>query len=341
MMAHWLDETLSRVCLSRVAVFGDFCLDAYWEIDALVEGEEELSVETALAVRRVRRQRYSLGGAGNVAANVSALGCGAVWAVGLVGADPFGGLLRQLLAEAGVDTAGMLTGPADWQTGVFGKPLIGGVEQNRMDFGGFNEMSEEAMGRLAAALDEAAGGSDAVILNQQVPAGVSSPAMIERINRVVERYAGRCVFIADSRHFGELYRGVVFKTNANEALRMLGRPRAVGERVDAREAADAAGALHARTGCAVFVTRGEAGMVVADGGAVREVPGVAISGPVDPVGAGDTAVSAIAAVLGGGGDVLTAAKFANLAAAVTVRKLHTTGTASPAELRAEFGDTRR
>jgi len=390
-MTHWLEEILQRVCASRVAVFGDFCLDAYWELDA---SAEELSVETGLPVRRVRRQRYSLGGAGNVAANLVALGAGAVRAVGLVGVDPFGGWMRQMLAELGVEVTGLLTGPADWQTPVYGKPLVGGVEQNRLDFGGCNAMDAggtpsprgagvsparagsvpparngedglasssdqlhdthsagetpaprlSTMDALAAALDEAAGCCDAVILNQQILAGVSPPAMIGRINRVVERHEarrcrgeGRCVFLADSRDFGQWYRGVVLKTNAHEALRMLGRPRAVGERVGPSEAAAAAGELHARTGRPVFVTRGEFGLAVADGGAVREVPAVAVPGPIDPVGAGDTAVAAIAAVLASGGDVLTAAKLANLAASVTVRKLRTTGTASPAELLAEFG----
>jgi phosphoglycolate phosphatase-like HAD superfamily hydrolase len=50
------------------------------------------------------------------------------------------------------------------------------------------------------------------------------------------------------------------------------------------------------------------------------------------VGAGDTVVSAIAAVLGSGQDSLTAAQIANIAAAVTVQKLQTTGTATPAEI---------
>src|SRR5208283_3965944 len=44
-------------------------------------------------------------------------------------------------------------------------------------------------------------------------------------------------------------------------------------------------------------------------------------------------VAALAAMLGCSDDVETAARLANLAASVTVRKIHTTGTATPAELR--------
>jgi len=46
-----------------------------------------------------------------------------------------------------------------------------------------------------------------------------------------------------------------------------------------------------------------------------------------------TVVSALAAVLGGGGDARSAGRLANLAASVTVKKLQTTGTATPAEIR--------
>jgi bifunctional ADP-heptose synthase (sugar kinase/adenylyltransferase) len=58
-----------------------------------------------------------------------------------------------------------------------------------------------------------------------------------------------------------------------------------------------------------------------------------VEGPIDTVGAGDTVIAAIAAVLGAGGDPDTAARLAALAAAVTVRKLLITGTATPDEIR--------
>lgn len=60
-VTDWLENALEHISSVRVAVFGDFCLDAYWLIDA---DESELSVEMKLPIRRVRRQHYSLGGAG-------------------------------------------------------------------------------------------------------------------------------------------------------------------------------------------------------------------------------------------------------------------------------------
>jgi rfaE bifunctional protein kinase chain/domain len=324
----WLEDVLAAIPRARVTVFGDFCLDAYWLIDP---DESELSVETGLPVRRVREQRYSLGGASNIAANLAALGAGRVRAVGRVGDDLFGGKMLALLGERGIDCEGMLAG-ADWQSGVFAKPCVGDEERNRIDFGGFNVSSEASIDALVEHLDRAAGASDAVILNQQVPAGVSTPAVVERLNAVVAAHP-ECRFIADSRHRPEQYAGCLMKFNTHEAARMLGEPRPLDEPIDDAEAGDFARRVFERTGKAVFVTRGERGLIVVDETGSRDVGGIAVQGPIDTVGAGDTVTAGIAAVLGSGGDAVTAARLANLAASVVVRKLQTTGTADPDEVR--------
>ncbi|MBI1372791.1 MAG: HAD family hydrolase [Phycisphaera sp.] len=213
-----LEVRLTALTRARVAVFGDFCLDAYWLIPD--EGDDaEISVETGRPVLRVRSQRYSPGGAGNVAVNLRDLGVGTVRAVGLVGDDLFGPALVRLLNDAGVDTAGMLTA-GDWQTMVYAKPCVADDEQSRLDFGAFNAIDADTIDRLAAALDAAAGASDVVILNQQVPAGVSTEAMIERINAVIAAHPA-CRFIVDARDRPALYRGAMLKLNDAEAARLL------------------------------------------------------------------------------------------------------------------------
>ena len=70
-----ISSLLKAIRGTTVTVFGDFCVDAYWSLD---ETETELSVETGLPIRRVVAQRYSLGGAGNVVANLADLGVGNV-----------------------------------------------------------------------------------------------------------------------------------------------------------------------------------------------------------------------------------------------------------------------
>ncbi len=325
---NWLSVALEGIGAARVAVFGDFCLDAYWLIDP---DKEDLSVETGLPVRCVHTQRYCLGGAGNVVANLAALRVGQIRAVGLVGDDAFGGLMLKILGELGVDTKGLLNFQADWQTVVYGKTCIGNEEQNRVDFGAFNAISTASIECLAHELARVADEGDVVILNQQVPAGVSTPGMIKEINDVIAR-SPQSRFIVDSRHRSEQYRGAMLKMNEHEAVSLVREPRPADVRVTAAEARRYAADLYRRVSQPVFLTRGENGIVVADESGLVEIPGIQTIERVDSVGAGDTIVAALAAVVGSGGDVVSAASLANVAASITVRKLQTTGTATPEEI---------
>jgi len=326
---NWLEDILQKIPNGRVAVFGDFCLDAYWLIDS---DESELSVETNLPVRRVKEQRYSLGGAGNVVANLADIGTGQVRAVGLIGDDLFGRQMLDILERFGVNTQGMLSCQKDWQTFVYSKPYIGDDEQNRLDFGAFNRVNPDGIEALAEQLARAAAESDVVILNQQIPSGLSIEPMIESINKVVAQHP-KCTFIVDSRHRGELYQGAVFKVNTHEAARLCGQSRPLDERISYEDACSFAKKLQDRTGKPVFITRGTNGIVVAGPKGVDNVPGIQIIERTDPVGAGDTVVAALAAALAVDADVLAAARIANIAASVTVRKIQITGTAGPDEIR--------
>ncbi len=324
----WLAQLLGRFGSASIAVFGDFCVDSYWSIDP---DERELSIETGLPVRRVRQQRCSLGGAGNVVANLVDLGVGRVLPVGLIGADLFGRQMLDLVACLKVPTEGLLSCQSDWQTLAYCKPCVADRELNRIDFGAWNVLAPENIDVLAETLRTAAHSASLVVLNQQLPQGVSTLAMIERINAVIAD-CPNCRFIVDSRHRPELYRGASLKLNAHEAARLLGTPHALEERIGAAAAREMAGELSARTGQPVFVTRGENGIVAAEADRCIEFPGIQITERTDPVGAGDTALAALSAALAVGADVARAAELANIAASITVRKLQTTGTATPAEI---------
>jgi sugar/nucleoside kinase (ribokinase family) len=76
-------------------------------------------------------------------------------------------------------------------------------------------------------------------------------------------------------------------------------------------------------------------MLLAEPGAeVSVVAGYPASGPIDPVGAGDSASAGIATAVAAGLPKAAAAAFGNLVASITVQQIGTTGTATPAQLRA-------
>ena len=64
------EEILEKIKEVKILLYGDFCLDAYWVLDPR---GSEVSVETGLKALAAGNQKYSLGGASNVAANIAAL----------------------------------------------------------------------------------------------------------------------------------------------------------------------------------------------------------------------------------------------------------------------------
>ena len=314
-----LSSRLAAVTGVSVAVFGDFSLDAYWDLS---EELAELSVETGLPVRRVDRQRYSLGGAGNVVATLHAMGVRAIRVVGVCGTDPFGRRMLEELAAHGADFRGFEVLPAPWETLVYAKPHLGNVEEQRLDFGSCGPLPESTVDSLAASFAEAARSADVVIINQQIKTGMFTSQIISRLNKIIAENSGT-VFVVDSRDMGTPFRGAVLKLNALEASGFFG-DEATEDLTDA-EAAELAGRIAARTGRPVFLTRGQSGMVVADGTDMKLVLPVDVGGRVDAVGAGDTVTAAIAVFLALGMEPAEVAFLANLAASLTVRKLRRTG----------------
>ena len=327
-----VDDLLSDIRPLRVAVIGDFCLDVYLVLDP---SSTETSVETGLPTRPVTEQRYSLGGAGNVAANLASLGCMEVRAFGVIGEDPFGAEIARILRRTGIDTDGVLTQGAEWDTCAYTKVLEAGKagqrESNRIDYGTFNRLQQDTADRLVARLAGALadGHVDVVIVNQQVRHGVHTDRLRCSLQDVIRRHPDT-PWVTDSRHFADDFAGTVRKLNEAEAVAAAGGALDSGDRL--RTAPAAAGELFRRWGTPVFVTRGDRGCLACDGGGVIELPAPRLLTAVDPVGAGDAFLAGLTAALAAGRDAGTAAAFAGLAAGVTITKLHRTGTASPSEI---------
>lgn len=317
-----LSEILDGVTKTSVGIIGDFCLDAYWELD---ESAPEVSVETGKLSRAIRQQRYSLGGAGNIASNVSALGVRSVHAFGVIGNDLFGQEMRRLFAQHSIHHDGMLVQVDNFDTPVYAKPMIGNEEQERIDFGRFNSCADDTIHKLTKTLRASLSSLDVLIINQQLINGVCSEEMVSLLNNTANEFPEQ-IMIADSRHRAHLIHDMIRKLNAAEAL--TGSP---NTSLHTRISEIAAATRHP-----VFITRGEQGILACDGSAVYDVAGIELAGEIDSVGAGDTTVAAIACVLAAGGTVHEAAEIGNLAAAVTVQKLRQTGTTSPGEITALF-----
>src|SRR5207244_7760509 len=120
------------------------------------------------------------------------------------------------------------------------------------------------------------------------------------------------------------FRGVALKPNDAECHR------AVPEETSAE---DGALRLARRCGRAVLRTLGSRGTVVAEPPSVQGIRAYPVTGPIDPVGAGDSTSAAIACAVGAGVGLAEAAAFGNLVASITIQQLGSTGTASTQQIR--------
>lgn len=323
-----LKEVLEKIQTTKIGVVGDFCLDAYWFID---ESKTEISIETGKPTTPVRRQKYSLGGAGNVASNLTALGVRDVRAFGVIGNDPFGTEMIALLNSNGIDSRNVLTQENDWSTHVYIKPHIGDEEQSRIDFGNFNILSDETAERLIANLRVELHEVDLVIINQQVASGIHTPWFRQKLKEVIRQFSEK-IFITDSREFTDEYGGAYRKMNDREAARLCSLHLASGESLSYTELINAAERLYDRYMKPLFITRGDRGSIVTDDKGILEIESMMITGRTDTVGAGDSYLAGVASALAAGFNPGTAGRLGNFAAGVTVQKLFQTGTASPEEV---------
>ncbi len=323
-----IKQILDKMKEVNIAVMGDFCLDAYWNIDPEIS---ELSVETRKKVKLVKKQRLSLGGAGNVALNLISLGVRKVYNIGVVGNDPFGYEMKKLMKRKEMGISGMITQSDNWDTVIYIKPYLEEEEDQRIDFGYFNFISSETERRLIKNLENILQEVKVVIINQQLANGIWSDFVIEKVNKLIQKNKN-IFFLVDSRDKTEKFQGEICKLNRLEAARICKIHKDINDSVSLNEVKEFIRTVFKLSKKPVYITRGDRGILLYDGRHIDEIPGIQILTRVDPVGAGDTCIATIAAALAAGANPLEAGMLANLASSVTVTKIKQTGTASPREI---------
>jgi len=322
------EEILNKIKDIKILLYGDFCLDAYWVLDPR---GSEVSVETGLKALAAGNQKYSLGGASNVAANIAALKPKEVKIAGVAGDDIFGREMISQLNSIGVDTSGLVIQKESFETYVFGKLILEGDEQPRIDFGTYNKRSRETDEKIIEYMRKNALDADIIIINQQVPGCITNREFITWINSLASELSDK-IFIVDSRHYASEFKNVSLKTNEVEAAILSGINANLTDVFNVNDIMKIALKLYSRHNRPCFISRGKQGIIACDEKGIHQIAGLQFLKKLDTVGAGDTALSAIACALAAKINIQDAIEFANFAAGVTVQKLFMTGTASPDEI---------
>lgn len=319
---------LEKIRDVKILLYGDFCLDAYWELDPR---GSEISVETGLKALSAGKQKYSLGGASNVAANLAALKPKQIKITGATGDDIFGREMLSQLNLIGIDTSGLVIQKENFETYVFCKLILNEIEQPRIDFGTYNKRSHLTDSKILETLRINVPDSDIIIINQQVPGSITNKEFIEELNKIISHFSNK-IFIVDSRHYASEFKNVSHKTNEVEAAILNGVNAYFDDSFNSDEVKNFAYGLYKKHNKPSFISRGKDGMIACDENGIQEIAGLQFSNKLDTVGAGDTALSAIACALAAGINTQYTIEFANFASGVTVQKLFQTGTATPEEI---------
>ena len=160
--------------------------------------------------------------------------------------------------------------------------------------------------------------------------GVITDRVRDEIIRLARQYPDKPI-VADSRARIGAFRSIMLKPNEHEAARaILGND--APDEPDRATIEKCGRALAEQTGRPVFVTIGAEGILVYEDDAITHVPGIRVTGPIDIVGAGDSALAGLTSALCSGATPSEAALVGNLVASITVQQIGTTGTASPGQV---------
>lgn len=308
----------------KILVIGDIVADVY--VDGRIS---RISREAPVLILEKAGERVVAGGAANVITNAATLGA-EVYAVGVIGDDNYAESLRNIFKDLDVHIEGLVrdkSRPTISKTRI----IAGGratVSQQivRIDSESHDPLSKKVEAELLAKIDKILPNVDGVIMSDYGSGTITSNA-----RKLITRFAGKKKIpsIVDSRYNIGKFEGVGYvKQNDSEVGAFVGF-----ELNDVTDLISAGTQLLTKLNVSgVLVTRGEKGMSLFErNGATHHIPVSDKSEVFDVSGAGDTCVAAFLLALTAGAQPAVAAKIANYASGIAVRKLGT-ATVSATEL---------
>jgi D-beta-D-heptose 7-phosphate kinase/D-beta-D-heptose 1-phosphate adenosyltransferase len=298
---------LEKVNGTAILAVGEVMLDRFIYGDVT-----RISPEAPIPVLSVRRRTAGAGGVGNVAANLSGLGC-RVALVSVAGDDAPRQALSDILAGLPGVTATLIT-DAGRPTIQKDRFIAGSQQMLRVDDESTNALSPATEDALIAACEKQFKAVRAIIVSDYGK-GVITPRLMAALVK-----SGLPVYVDPKGFDYSKYKGAALITpNRKELGEATNMPTAS----DAEVTAAAQALMQKAQVQSVLATRSADGMTLVQSGAdpvhlrtqAREV--------FDVSGAGDTVIATVAAVLASCADALSAAALANIAGGLVVEKVGT------------------
>jgi D-beta-D-heptose 7-phosphate kinase/D-beta-D-heptose 1-phosphate adenosyltransferase len=316
-------DAIDRFSSVRALVVGDVMVDRYF-----YGAVDRISPEAPIPILALKKEDYTLGGAGNVVANLVALGV-SVNLVGVCGNDATADTLRRILSDMGVKADGLVVDdqrPTTQKTRLIaGHQHLLRADQEMTTFVP-DSLTDEMLKRVEALLPE----TDLLICSDYGK-GVLTDAFLQQVIAAAGK-AGKPVIVDPKGRNYARYRGATLITPNRKELSDATHGKAIVS--DSEVVAAASQIVTACDIDAVLVTRSQDGMslIERENGEIKakHLPTHARD-VYDVSGAGDTVVATLAAGMAAGLDMTSSARLANFAGGIVVGKIGT-ATVSPAEL---------
>ena len=292
-----------------ILVIGDLMIDHY-----ILGSASRLSPEAPVPIVNVKKDTYTLGGAGNVVQNLVSLGA-KVMVSGVIGDDTAGTQIIDILTSEGVETHTILKDTGR-PTTVKTRVMAGSHQLVRVDREVTDPVSVEIEDELIGKLSNYITQADIVLLSDYNK-GLFSPSLTQRVIIEANKQGKKVVIDPKGLNY-EKYKGAfIIKPNRKE----LADATKV-EKINSIETLqDAAKVIFAQTGTEyLIVTLSEEGMVILSELTYKLLP-VKATEVFDVTGAGDTVLATIAYFIAAGLTVEEASELANHAAAIVIRKV--------------------
>ncbi len=299
-----IDQLLTTVQSKRIAVVGDVMIDRY------VWGNvSRISPEAPVPVVEVESESVRLGGAANVANNVTSLGA-KVFLVGVTGNDTSGKELHRMLEEQQTTSDGIITDPSR-PTTVKTRVIAHSQHVVRIDSEEKKDVNAETQKKILSVLEKNIDAIDGIII-EDYNKGVVVKDLIRAIIDLARRTSTIITIDPKFNNFFEYKNVTVFKPNKKETEEVLGK------KIQTEDDVLSAGTMLLEKLQAenILLTRGEKGMSLFEkNGAVSHIPTRARH-VADVSGAGDTVIATLTVMLAGGATIQEAATLANYAGGI-------------------------
>ncbi|MCD8479906.1 MAG: D-glycero-beta-D-manno-heptose-7-phosphate kinase [Candidatus Cloacimonetes bacterium] len=313
-------QDISALCQKfsslNVVVLGDMMLDSYqW-------GKvQRISPEAPVPIIEINKEEFRLGGAANVALNLSALGAN-VMAIGLIGNGPNGKRMQELFIQNKLDSSGLIMDKGRKTTI---KTRIGAANQQivRIDIEDTHYLDNGIRTQVMAKLNRHISQCDILII-EDYNKGLLSPELIAQTLELCRAHKVPVAVDPKQKNFFAYEQVDIFKPNYSELQSNLG----VKFESDTEFHAAAFKLLEDMRIKHLVVTRGAKGMFLfTQAQEATHLPSSARE-VFDVSGAGDTVISALSLAYAAGADIDSAATLANNAAGVVCGKMGTASTSS-------------